>query len=52
MSAFSGPQPAGAARVRRETRRKEAEARNGTAMARMRPCGHVHGRSNPCEANS
>ena len=40
---FHGKQFKGAAKVRREEKREQAEARNRRADAQMRSCGHVHG---------
>ena len=43
MSTFSGEQGVGAMREHRRAKRIEALARNATAQATKRACGHVHG---------
>lgn len=42
MSAFTGNNPPNR-KAHRKAKREQAIARNATANARMRLCGHVHG---------
>ena len=50
MSRFTGRQGKGAMVALRAEKRREAEARNAAADARMRQCGHVHGTGRECKA--
>lgn len=45
---WNGPAGRGAMKIRRETKRSQAEARNAAADAGLYTCGHTHGAGREC----